>query len=98
MALLEGRLEAGSLKQSPYASAKDDTDGAGGTAMGTGRGSAEALNGNVAAGSEKESPYAAAKDEGGTSGDPTLTKLWGLLLPLGLALGSYGWLRQREKI
>jgi hypothetical protein len=45
---------------------------------------------------EKESPYAAAKDELALSFGPSLGKLWWLLLPTGLAAGSYLYLRRQE--
>ncbi len=50
----------------------------------------------AAGGTEKESPYAAAKDELALSFGPNLGKLWWLLLPTGLAAGSYLYLRSQE--
>ncbi|MFQ6537583.1 MULTISPECIES: hypothetical protein [Aphanothece] len=96
IAMLEGKLEPGSQKQSPYASAKDTMAGAGETAQEKAAEALAPINGKLAAGSEKESPYSAAKEAGGASLEPTLARLWGLALPLALALGSYGWLRSRE--
>ncbi len=67
-------------KESPYAAAAD-----GGIPAGS-----------VPPGTEKESPYAAAKDELALSFGPNLSKLWWLLLPAGLAAGSYLYLRSQE--
>lgn len=70
-------------KDSPYAAAADGA-------------SPTAAPGSVAPGTEKESPYAAAKDELALSFGPNLGKLWWLLLPTGLAAGSYLYLRSQE--
>lgn len=50
----------------------------------------------AAAGSKKASPYAAAKDEMNLAFGPALARLWLLLVPIGLAAGSYAYLRQRD--
>lgn len=56
------------------------------------------MGGTKAAGSAKESPYAADKDANTAALEPTLGKLWGLVvLPVALAAGSYAFLRQRER-
>ncbi len=73
----------GASKDSPYAAAADGA-------------SPTAAPGSVAPGTEKESPYAAAKDELALSFGPNLGKLWWLLLPAGLAAGSYLYLRSQE--
>lgn len=75
----------GASKDSPYAAAADGASP-----------SAAPLAGSVAPGTEKESPYAAAKDELALSFGPNLGKLWWLLLPAGLATGSYLYLRSQE--
>jgi uncharacterized membrane protein len=91
----EGTKAPGTAKESPYSSAKDETnDGAGQSEAGT---PTDKLGGTKAAGSAKESPYAAAKDENTAALEPTLGKLWGLVLPVALAAGSYAFLRQRER-
>jgi hypothetical protein len=46
---------------------------------------------------KKASPYAAAKDEMNLAFGPALGRLWLLLLPAGLAAGSYVYLRKREE-
>ncbi|MEB3350888.1 MAG: hypothetical protein VKM01_01025 [Cyanobacteriota bacterium] len=91
---LDGTKAPGTTKESPYAAAKDETkEGADkDTATPT-----EALGGTKAPGTTKESPYASAKDETDPTLEPTLGKLWGLLLPVGLAAGSYVFLRSKEK-
>lgn len=81
-------------KDSPYAAATDGGSPAPaaaepGAVPGT-------MAGSVPPGTEKESPYAAAKDELGLSFGPNLGKLWWLLLPAGLAAGSYLYLRSQE--
>jgi hypothetical protein len=73
----------GASKDSPYAAAADGA-------------SPTAAPGSVAPGTEKESPYAAAKDELALSFGPNLGKLWWLLVPAGLAAGSYLYLRSQE--
>jgi hypothetical protein len=77
----------GTSKDSPYAA---PSDGGGPTAA------PGVMTGSVAPGTEKESPYAAAKDELALSFGPNLVKLWWLLLPTGLAAGSYFYLRSQE--
>lgn len=57
----------------------------------------EAMGGTKAAGSSKDSPYAAAKDDTSITNVPTLQRLWTLVVPIGLAAGSYIWLRSRER-
>jgi hypothetical protein len=57
------------------------------------------LQGTKAAGSTKDSPFAGAKEsEGATQATLRVdrTKLWWLLLPVGLAAISYGALRSQE--
>jgi hypothetical protein len=59
----------------------------------------EHLQGTKAAGSTKDSPFAGAKEsEGATQATLRVnrTKLWWLLLPVGLAAISYGALRSQE--
>jgi hypothetical protein len=80
----------GASKDSPYAAA---TDGGSPTASPV---EPASVAGSVAPGTEKESPYAAAKDELALSFGPNLGKLWWLLLPTGLAAGSYLYLRSQE--
>jgi hypothetical protein len=82
----------GPEKESPYAAA---TDGSVPTAAPVKQPGSVA--GTVAPGTEKESPYAAAKDELALSFGPSLGKLWWLLLPTGLAAGSYLYLRRQEE-
>jgi len=86
---LEGTKAAGSEKESPYAAAKDE-EGAGAKTE-----AIKKLEGTKAPGSEKESPYAAAKDDYNLS-PAALGHLWSLLLPVGLAIGSYLVLKKRE--
>ncbi len=83
-------------KDSPYASAKDET---GAAVAPPGKPSAvlKTMEGTAAPGAEKESPYAAAKDEMALSFGPALARLWWLLLPTGLAAGCYLWLRSQEE-
>jgi hypothetical protein len=89
VATLEGSKTPGSEKESPYSAAKDEE--------GTGekKGAIKKLEGTSAPGTEKESPYAAAKDDFSIS-PAALGQLWGLLLPVGLAVGSYLFLKGRE--
>jgi hypothetical protein len=91
----DGVRAAGSAKESPYAAAKDETVEPAATA---GAGALKALGGTRPAGSSKDSPYAAAKDEDHDSLEPTTHNLWRLVLPLGLAAGSYLWLRSRDHL
>lgn len=91
---MEGTKAPGTAKESPYASAKDETNQGESAEPGT---PTEKLGGTKAAGSTKESPYASAKDEHSVVNEPTLGRLWGLLLPVGLAAGSYAYLRSRER-
>ena len=59
----------------------------------------ETLQGTKAAGSSKESPFAGAKEtDAATRADLRIdrTRLWWLLLPVGLAAISYGALRSQE--
>ncbi|MGB7566012.1 MAG: hypothetical protein WBM08_14835 [Prochlorococcaceae cyanobacterium] len=84
-----GTQAAGSEKQSPYAA---PTDAAGSDAPVP---LAGPINGTKAPGSKKASPYAAAKDTP-VLFSPGLGRLWGLLAPLVLAAGSYGYLRSKE--
>lgn len=81
-------------KDSPYAAAKDE--GSPTAAPAKVPAVPGAMTGTAAPGTEKESPYAAAKDEMGLSFAPTLGRLWWLLLPAGLAAGSYMYLRGQE--
>lgn len=95
-AALDGVKAPGSSKDSPYAAAKDDTQE---PAAAAGTTSAiKAMGGTRAAGSSKDSPYAAAKDENQASVEPALANLWRLVLPVGLAAGSYLWLRSRDRL
>jgi len=89
VASLEGSKTAGSTKESPYAAAKDEEGAA------VKKGAIKKLEGTAAPGTEKESPYAAAKDDFSIS-TAALGQLWGLLLPIGLAVGSYLFLKGRE--
>ena len=93
---LEGSPAPGTTKQSPYAAAKDETDEGADVELEAGASPTDKLGGTKAAGSKKQSPYAAAKDETSATVEPTLGKLWGLVLPVGLAAGSYVVLRRRE--
>lgn len=89
VASLEGSKTPGSAKESPYAAAKDEEGSA------KKSGAIKKMEGTAAPGSEKESPYAAAKDDFSIS-PSTLGQLWGLLLPVGLAVGSYLFLKARD--
>lgn len=89
VATLEGSKTPGSQKESPYSAAKDEEGAA------KKSGAIKKLEGTSAPGTEKESPYAAAKDDYSIS-PAALGQLWGLLLPLGLAVGSYLFLKSRE--
>lgn len=92
---LDGVKAAGSSKDSPYAAAKDESAQ---PAVASGASAIKALGGTRAAGSSKDSPYASAKDENNATLEPTLTQLWALVVPVGLAAGSYLWLRSRERL
>ena len=92
---LDGVRPAGSTKESPYAAARDEGEE---PAAAAGAGALKVLGGTRAAGSSKDSPYAAAKDEDHDSLEPTTHNLWRLLLPVGLAAGSYLWLRSRDHL
>lgn len=83
--VLDGTKAPGTKKDSPYAAAKES-----GAAP-----APEPLAGTKAPGSEKQSPYAAAKDTV-VALTPSLGKLWGLLVPIVLAAGSYLYLRSSE--
>jgi hypothetical protein len=87
-----GKVAEGSRKESPYAAAQDET----GAPQPSSPDPTRSLQGKLAEGSQKDSPYAAAKEVGSSSLEPTLSRLWRLLVPLLLAAGSYGWLRRRE--
>ncbi|MBD2422694.1 hypothetical protein [Cyanobium sp. FACHB-13342] len=68
-------------KASPYAAPQDETDR------------------KAEAGNAKESPFAGAKESDGATQAALRvdrTKLWWLLLPVGLAVISYGALRSQE--
>ena len=94
---MDGVKAPGSTKDSPYAAAVDaDGDKAPG-AKANPQNPTEALGGTKAAGSTKDSPYAAAKDESSITNEPTLKRIWTLVVPIGLAAGSYIWLRSKEK-
>jgi hypothetical protein len=91
LASLTGTVKASSRKASPFAAAKDETaDGEHASQA------APVAGGTQAPGSKKASPYAAAKDEMQLSFGPALGRLWLLLVPVGLAAGSYAYLRKRE--
>ncbi|WP_143593518.1 hypothetical protein [Synechococcus sp. 1G10] len=81
---LEGTATPGSEKQSPYAAAKEAPT------------PVEPMEGTQAPGSEKESPYAAPKESIASAPMVDTGKLWGLLVPIVLATGSYLVLRSRE--
>lgn len=53
------------------------------------------LEGTVTPGSEKESPYIAAQEQSTDAPEP-MGRLWGLLVPIALAAGSYALLRGRD--
>ncbi len=93
---MDGVKAPGSAKESPYAAAVDSDGAKGPGASSKPKNPTEALGGTRAAGSSKDSPYAAAKDETSTT-EPTLKGLWALVVPIGLAAGSYIWLRSRER-
>ncbi len=82
--VLDGTKAPGTKKASPFSSAKDESSAP-----------AQPLTGTKAPGSEKESPYAAAKDTV-LALTPNLGKLWGLLVPIVIAAGSYLYLRSSE--
>jgi hypothetical protein len=95
---LDGVRAAGSAKESPYASAKDEEhDQHSSTGLHQPLTPTEALGGRRAAGSRKDSPYASAKDDQSVSVEPTLGQLWKLVIPVLLAGGSYTWLRRKER-
>jgi hypothetical protein len=91
LASLTGNVKASSRKASPFAAAKDETDEEEGSSP-----SAAVAGGPRATTTKKASPYAAAKDEMNLAFGPALGRLWLLLLPAGLAAGSYVYLRKRE--
>lgn len=93
---LDGVKAPGSTKDSPYAAAVD-SDGAKAPDATKAKNPTEAMGGTKAAGSTKDSPYAAAKDDSSITSEPTLKRLWTLVVPIGLAAGSYIWLRSRER-
>ncbi len=94
---MDGVKAPGSSKDSPYAAAVDADGAKAPGATSKPKNPTEALGGTKAAGSTKDSPYAAAKDEGSFTNEPTLKRLWTLVVPIGLAAGSYIWLRSRER-
>jgi len=94
---LDGVKAPGSTKDSPYAAAVDADGAKAPGAASKLKTPTEALGGTRAAGSKKESPYAAAKDDSSITSEPTLKGLWTLVVPIGLAAGSYIWLRSRER-
>lgn len=94
---LDGVKAPGSAKDSPYAAAVDADGAKAPGATSKLKTPTEAMGGTRAAGSKKESPYAAAKDDSSITSEPTLKGLWTLVVPIGLAAGSYIWLRSRER-
>jgi hypothetical protein len=94
---MDGAKAPGSTKDSPYAAAVDADGAKAPGASSKPKNPTEALGGTKAAGSTKDSPYAAAKDDSSITSEPTLKGLWTLVVPIGLAAGSYIWLRIRER-
>lgn len=94
---LDGVKAPGSVKDSPYAAAVDSDGAKAPGATSKPKNPTEAMGGTKAAGSSKDSPYAAAKDDTSITNVPTLKQLWTLVVPIGLAAGSYIWLRSRER-
>lgn len=94
LASLSGTASAGSSKASPFAAAKDET--AGSAAANPAAAAAAGAGNSQSPVSKKASPYAAAKDELNLAFGPALGRLWLLLVPVGLAAGSYVYLRQRD--
>jgi hypothetical protein len=83
-------------KASPYATAQDESNA---EAADQGVNALDKLKGTKAAGSKKHSPFAAAKEsDSDTSAHLRVdrTRLWWLLLPVGMAAISYGALRSQE--
>jgi hypothetical protein len=90
VASLEGNKAPETERESPYIAAQE-----GDAAAQSSNPVIKQLEGTVAPGSERESPYAAAKED--TLINPqSLGRLWGLVVPLALATGSYLVLRRRE--
>lgn len=84
-------------KASPFASAKDETGAK--DADSSPVGALKELAGTKATGTKKNSPFAAAKEsEDGAQADLKVdrSRLWWLLLPLGLAAISYSALKSQE--
>ena len=84
-------------KASPYAAPQDATERQ--AEAGTDA-ALQQLQGTKAAGSTKESPFAGAKESDGATKAALRverSKLWWLLLPVGLAAISYGALRSQEE-
>jgi hypothetical protein len=94
---LDGVKAPGSTKDSPYAAPVDSDGSQAPGATSNPKNPTEALGGTKAAGSTKDSPYAAAKDDTSMTSEPTLKRLWTLVVPVGLAAGSYIVLRSRER-
>jgi len=86
-------------KASPFAGAKDEVSEAAGAGAAAVSDSLKALHGTKAAGTKKNSPFAAAKESDDTAADglkADRSRLWWLLLPVGLAAISYGALKAQE--
>jgi len=84
-------------KASPFASAKDETGA--GAADSSPAGALKELAGTKATGTKKNSPFAAAKESDEETHDDLKvdrSRLWWLLLPVGLAAISYGALKSKE--
>lgn len=84
-------------KASPFASAKDETGA--GAADSSPAGALKELAGTKATGTKKNSPFAAAKESDEETHDDLKvdrSRLWWLLLPVGLAAISYGALKSQE--
>ena len=88
-------------KASPFAGAKDDTSPAAEVAPAAVNpaDALKELTGTKAAGTKKNSPFAAAKEsdeDADTDLKADRSRLWWLLLPVGLAAISYGALKAQE--
>jgi hypothetical protein len=84
-------------KASPFAAAKDETGA--GTGAASPAGALKVLAGTKATGTKKNSPFAAAKEsdhEANAHLQVDRSRLWWILLPVGLAAISYGTLKSQE--
>ncbi|MFM8260376.1 MAG: hypothetical protein ACKN83_11245 [Vulcanococcus sp.] len=89
--------QAATQKASPFAAAKVETNAP--DAAAAGQDTLQTLTGSKAAGTKTNSPFAAAKESDATHNtDPRAdrSRLWWLLVPVGVAAISYGALRSQD--